>query len=175
MALEFLPFTEARFTATRPAWSQDAEEGLAFPSEIDRLLTWAATHTEPSDLDAAAFGVFKKGSSVALGICEIAIQRKSARSKWVKMLRLHLKPSVDDQLQTGHPEGAMGVFVQAIVGSLGLQLTHKATTLKVYGRTNPQLNFLKALVHHVDTDLKHEAKHHVKAAIEGRFLSIVVS
>jgi hypothetical protein len=175
MALKFLAFNESRLISTRAAWTQDAVDGLAFPSEIERLLAWVETHQEPSDHDAAAFGIFKEGTSTALAICEVAIQRKSVRSKWVKLLRLHLKPSVDDKLQAGHPEGAMDVFVQAIAGSLNLQVLHKANTLKVYGRTNDQLNFLKALEKHVSAKLTSEAKQGIKATIEGRFLSVVIS
>lgn len=173
MDLEFLPFNDSRINSTREAWGSDVSEGLAFPSEVERLLEWADTHREPTDIDGAAFGVFKKGSFAALGICEVIVQRRSVRSKWVKMLRLNLRPSVDDKLQTGHPESAMEVFVHAIIGSLDLQLLHNATTLKVYGRTNYQLNFLKALVTQIDQKVKYQ--NHVKATIDGRFLSIVVS
>lgn len=153
----------------------DANAGLAFPSEVQRLLEWVSAHREPTDHDAAAFGVFQKGKTVALGICEVIIQRKSARSKWVKMLRLHLKPSLDNELQNGQPDAAMNVFTQSIRGSLGLQLAHQASTLKVYGRTNPQLAFLKALVVHIQKTFADKGVESIKVTIDGRFLSIVVS
>jgi len=174
MELDFLLIDGSRMAATHDAWMKDANEGLAFPSEIERLLEWTATHQEPSSHDAAAFGVFQKGKNVALGICEVIIQRRSARSKWVKMLRLHLKPSVDAKLQASQPDDAMDVFVASIHGSLGLQLAHSATTLKVYGRTNAQLSFLKALVGHVDKRFNQSPDSPIKVTIDGRFLSIVV-
>jgi len=91
------------------------------------------------------------------------------------MLRLHLKPSVDEQLQEGAPEAAMDVFTQSIAGSLDLQLAHKATTMKVYGRTSEQLAFLKALVVHIQKHFEDKPASRIKATIEGRFLCTTVS
>lgn len=174
MQLEFLPFTDQRFSATADSWNADAAAGLAFPSEIQRLLEWVGTHRQPTENDSAAFGVFPKGKPTALGICEVIVQRKTQRAKWVKMLRLHLKPSVDDQLQKGIPETAMDVFVHSITGSMDLQMAHDASTLKVYGRTNEQLAFLKALVTQLKQHFDGKPELSVKATIEGRFLSITV-
>lgn len=173
--LSFEPFSEERIAASRDAWNRDAADGLAFPTEVDRLFDWVSTHQVPTEHDAVAYGVFTKGSNVACGICEVIIQRKSIRSKWIKMLKLTLKPSVDNQLQTGDSEGAMSVFTESIIGSARLQLTHKANTLKVYGRTHEQLNFLKALVRHIDGAADAKGGSPYKATIEGRFLSIVAS
>ncbi len=173
--LSFQPFTNNRTQASRAAWDADVSAGLAFPSEVDRLFDWVSTHQEPSEHDAIAYGVFAAGSDVALGVCEVIIQRKSVRSKWIKMLKLTLKPSIDVQLQNGNSEEAMKVFIESILGSARLQLTHKANILKVYGRTPDQLVFLKALVRQADSQSARESNIPYKATIEGRFLSITVS
>lgn len=166
MKLQFSGFNKAKIEASSKAWIEDANNGLGFPPEIERHFKWVETHTEPSDVDSMAFGVFGENKNVALGICEITIQRKSVRSKWVKMLRLHLKPSVDEALRSGDSDLAMQVFTQCMIGTMDLQLAHKANTLKIYGRTPQQLAFLKVLASHID---KHST---TKASIEGRFLSI---
>lgn len=150
----------------------EAEQGLAFVPEVARLFDWVDTHQEVSERDAVAFGVFEGSSKVATGICEVTIQRKTIRSKWVKMLRLHLRPSVDTRLQEGDSDTAMDVFVESMQGSMALQMTHLANTLKVYGRTNEQLNFLRALLKRLQPAIEGKP---VKATIEGRFLSIVIS
>ena len=178
MALEFRAFDDARLRATRDAWVQDVEMGWAFPSEVERLFAWikdAEVRAQSEAGSAKAYGVFQKGKPVALGICEVVVYRQSAGSKWVKMLRLHLRPSVDNELQGGKPDSAIDVFGQAMLGSVGLQFEHKATTLKVYGRTNSQLNFLRAVASTVDARLGQEAKRHARVTIDGRFLSIVFS
>lgn len=172
--LEFRAFDASTLKASRDAWLSDSADGLAFYSEVERLFDWAATHLEISQTDATAFGVFRLGKKQALGLCEIIVQRKSARSKWVKMLRLHLRPSVDADLQGGNPIGAMNVFSTSLQGALSLQMAHKATTLKVYGRTNDQLTFLRALVSHTDQNLPAAVKERTKVGIDGRFLSIEV-
>lgn len=169
---KFEKFTAESAAASRAAWGAEAQSGLAFEPEIARLFDWVDTHQEISDLDSVAFGVFDGTSKAAIGICEITIQRRTVRSKWVKMLRLHLRPSADDRLQAGDPEIAMDVFIESMRGSMDLQMTHLANTLKVYGRTNAQLNFLRALLNHLQ---KTTAGKPIKAAIEGRFLSIVIN
>lgn len=168
----FEKFTPETSKATRNAWVGEARDGLAFAPETERLFDWVDTHQEVSEHDAVAFGVFDGNHLSALGVCEVTIQRKTVRSKWVKMLRLHLRPSVDARLQDGDSEAAMDVFVESMRGSIGLQLTHQAHTLKVYGRTNEQLNFLRALLKQLQTALEGKP---VKASIEGRFLSIVIT
>lgn len=173
MQLEFRIFSPETAQASRQAWLAEANNaGLAFGPEVSRLFDWVDSHLTIVENDAVAFGVFEKGENVALGISEIAIQRKTSRSKWVKMLRLHLRPSLDATLQDGDAELAMNVFVESMQGSMNLQLTHLANTLKVYGRTNEQLNFLRALLSRLQVALQGKS---VKAAIEGRFLSIVVN
>lgn len=134
-------------------------------------MDWAGSHLAPSNSDATAFGIFRPGGKQALGLCEVVIQRRSAKSKWVKMLRLHLKPHIDADLQIGNSQGAMDVFVASLVGTIALQSEHRASTLKVYGRTNEQLNFLRALVTQVSERIKAE-KMSLKASIEGRFLVV---
>ena len=172
--MEFRAFDAATLRASRDAWLSDAADGLAFYSEVERLFDWAASHMDLSQADATAFGVFRVGKKQALGLCEIIVQRKSARSKWVKILRLHLRPAVDADLQGGNPIGAMTVFGSALQGTLRLQMAHKATTLKVYGRTNEQLTFLRALVSHTEQNLPEAVKATTKVSIDGRFLSIEV-
>ena len=172
---ELLPFEDASLALTRTAWVADAMKGLAFITEVERLLEWGDSHRVAVENDSCAFGIFKAGKkSPALGICEVVISRKSVRSKWVKMLRLHLSPAVDAKLQAGDPDDAMNVFMSSIQGAVGLQSTHKANTLKVFGRTNEQLAFLKVLVTHLQPVLAKRAQNRVKVSIEGRFLSIVI-
>ena len=167
-------FDAGALKASKEAWLSDASDGLAFYPEIERLFDWAASHTEPSQTEATAYGIFRPGKKQALGLCEVTIQRRSVRSKWVKMLRLHLRPSVDADMQGGNPTGAMNVFGASLQGTLGLQMVHKATTLKVYGRTNEQLNFLRAIVGYAEQNMPEPMKSKAKVAIEGRFLSIDV-
>lgn len=172
--MEFRAFDGATLKSSRDAWLSEATDGLAFYSEVERLFDWAATHLDISETDATAFGVFRAGKKQAQGLCEIVVQRKSVRSKWVKMLRLHLRPTVDADLQGGNPIGAMNVFGSSLQGALRLQMAHKATTLKVYGRTNDQLTFLRALVIHTEQNMPAAVKATTKVSIDGRFLSIDV-
>lgn len=163
----FVQFDGPRLAATKEQWHKEASQGLAFPTEMDRLLDWVETHQEPRDGDATAFGIFEEHEPVAQGIAEVVVQRRTSRSKWVKLLRLHLKPSIDAALQKGEVDMARDVFTASIVGSFNLQMAHDATTLKIYGRTADQLAFLRLLV-----DPLNKTKSRFKASIEGRFLCL---
>lgn len=169
----FEKFNPETAAASRSAWVEEANEGKAFVTEVQRLFDWVDSHQDITNNDSVAFGIFEKKSPEALGICEITIQRRTIRSKWVKMLRLHLRPSIDMGLQEGLSDKPMDIFVEAMKGSIGLQLLHQANTLKVYGRTNEQLNFLKALLVRLQAELKNTES--VKASIEGRFLTFSIS
>ena len=61
---------------------------------------WAKDHLVPKEGEAVAYGVFPAGSKEADAICEVVVTRKSVRSKWVKMLRVRLRPKVDDALNS---------------------------------------------------------------------------
>lgn len=169
MELEFAQFSDGKLAATRTSWLEDAEAGWAFGAEIERLMDWIGTHRKPTDGDSVAYGVFPKGKNVAVGVCEMTIQRKTIRSKWIKLLRLHLRPKIEDELVQGDATVTIDVFAAAITGSLALQVEHTAHTLKIYGRTNEQLRFLQAFVRHLDGRFEN-----VKVAIEGRFLTLRV-
>lgn len=164
---EFRSFCDQTYAATQKAWSGDAKLGLAFPTDVERLFHWVSEHRQPAEQDATAFGVFNEGDFVALGIAEVVIQRLSARSKWVKLLRLHLRPEVDAALQQGEVEIAMDVFTTSVLGSFRLQMAHDAATLKIYGRTNDQLRFLRTLV-----AVLNQTESKFKASLEGRFLCL---
>jgi hypothetical protein len=167
---KFATFDTAALDATCEAWTNEAASGKAFPSEVEQLLAWVRTHTEHVDGDSTAFGIFPEGSNEADGICEVVLSRLKSRSPWVKHLKLRLRPSIDDRLFNSESDAvtaAIEIFAQSIVGVMRLKLTHSATTLKVYGRTKEQLNFLQQAV----LAMSNVAKKH-SIAIEGRFLVI---
>lgn len=167
----FQPFKDDTLDATCVGWRQDAEQGNAFPPDIEQRLEWARTHTKLVDGESIAYGIFEDGNNVAFGIGEFALTRLGTRSAWVKMLSLHLRPELEFKLlqrELGTIETALLVFSSAIMGSIKLKFDHKALTLKVYGRSNDQLDFLRALALHLKPVLKNNAK----CSIEGRWLVV---
>ncbi|RYE01134.1 MAG: hypothetical protein EOP50_02535 [Sphingobacteriales bacterium] len=167
----FQQFKEDTLNATCVAWRDDAAKGLAFPPDIEQRLQWAQTHTKMVDGDSVAYGIFEVGDDVATGICEVALTRPGTRSAWVKMLSLHIRPALEVKLlqrDLESIEAALIVFSSAVHGSIKLKFEHKALTLKVYGRSNDQLDFLRALALHLKPVLKNNAK----CSIEGRWLAI---
>jgi hypothetical protein len=167
-------FNKNTFAATKVAWTDEAQRGLAFPSEIEQLMDWAGGHMVQEAGKAVACGVFLSRRSVAEAICEVVITRQSVRSKWIKLLRVRLRPSIDDALNSptqSSPEivrKAVDIFVKAIVGLLDFGEHENASTIKIYGRTRQQLDFLKFL----GIELYRLRSSHLQISMEGKFLVV---
>ena len=166
--MKFRPFDATSIAATRAAWRNDALKGGAFLPDVDQQLDWAENHIELTD-NGIAYGVFKEQSHVAAGVCELLITKPSVHSKWVKFLRLRLRPSIDLQLFDNKPAGvesAIEAYIACVVGVFHVKNEHKATIIKVYGRTQQQMAFLTVLV----AKLQQQDDITFKSSIEGRWL-----
>ena len=123
-SFRFKTFTAQTFQSTSIAWTSDALDGMAFPAEVEQLLSWASEHLSPIDGQPVAYGVFPATGKVADAICEVVVTRQSSRSKWVKMLRVRLRPKIDDALNSAvDPSNsgmreALAIFIKATIGLL---------------------------------------------------------
>ncbi|MBB1599937.1 hypothetical protein [Variovorax sp. UMC13] len=166
-SLIFKPFNDASFAATKADWEKGAEEGKAFPADVEQLLKWASEHLAVNG-NELAYGVFEGGSTVASGICEVIISHPAGKKSWVKLLRLRLHPKVEDELFRNDPAGiktALNAYVSAVIGAYHVKTVHNASTIKIYGRTQEQMKFLTLLA----AALEDKAVE-FKASIEGRWL-----
>lgn len=163
----FKPFDERTFAATREAWTTDAATGEGFAPEVEQVMTWVGAHIALTD-NEMAYGVFREKSAEALGICETAITKPTARGKWVKLLRLRLRPQIEGMIFENDVEGtsiALNAYVAAVLGVYHVKNQHQATTIKIYGRTQEQMRFLTLL----QEALKQRAVN-FEAVIQGRWL-----
>ena len=166
MSYSFKPFSKSSFKATKSHWLNLAEDGWGFRSSVERLFDDAEDKLIHQDGKAVFFGVFEEKTKYACALCEIVVMRRGIRNKWVKMLNLHLSPDLEAHSGESHE-----IFLTSMTGSSGLQMEHNANILKIYGRTNEQLELLKTLVKFIAaTDAAKEKK--FEAKIEGRFLTI---
>lgn len=65
-------------------------------------------------------------------------------------------------------KGALEIFVQATVGLLKFGESERANTIKIYGRTSQQLDFLRFLA----IELEKIDNNPMKSSIQGRFLVV---
>lgn len=170
----FKIFDQTTFEATKAAWSNEVDKGLAFPSEIEQLMDWIESHMVLEPGRAVACGVFQSARHVADAVCEVVITRQSIRSKWVKMLRVRLRPQIDDALNSTEASSpnaikeALEIFAKATVGLLGFGQKERASTIKIYGRTRPQLQLLLFL----GVELEKIKTKAFKISMEGKFLVV---
>lgn len=140
----FRPFNDESFNATSEAWRADVAGGVGFAPEVEQTLTWIGAHLTLTE-NEMAYGVFSKNDKVAMGVCELAITKPGVSGKWVKLIKLRLRPEVDELLFQNSTEGtsiALNSYVAAVLGVYHVKNVHQATTIKIYGRTQDQMRFL---------------------------------
>ena len=169
MTMKFKPFDKKSISATRVGWQNDAENGGGFLPDLEQSLDWAESHIELVE-NSMAYGVFQDGLSAAIGICELVITKRSSRSKWLKVLRLRLGPKTESGLFSNDPKAvkvAIDAYITCVVGVFHVKNEHKATTIKVYGRTQEQVRFLATLAAAMQAS---KLETTFKSSIEGRWL-----
>lgn len=167
--MRFEQFTETTFLATAAAWQEDAERGLAFQPDVEQSISWAKEHLKLTG-NEMAYGVFGQDSDKAVGICELAITRLGHNNVWVKVLRLRLRPEIEEQIFLNIPDAvqtAVNAYITAVIGVFEVKDLHKASTIKVYGRTKEQVGFLTLLAASLNA---RQDTISYRASIEGRWL-----
>lgn len=166
--MKFKAFTSATLATTRESWRRDVIQSDGFLPDVEQQLDWAEKHVVLTD-DEIAYGIFTDDGDDAVGICELCITRQSIHSKWVKFLRLRLRPSIDEQLFDHKKEGitaALEAYIACVIGVFDIKNQHKASIIKVYGRTQQQVSFLTLL----SASLEKRDKITFESSIEGRWL-----
>lgn len=173
-SFKFKAFTTESFQTTSVAWTAEALAGNAFPSDVEQLVSWAADHLKPIVGKSVVYGIFPENSKVADAICVLVITRHSPRSKWVKMLKVNLRPKIDEALNSVDDSSnsamreALSIFMHATIGVLKFGELENASTIKVYGRTRQQLDFLRFL----GIELEKVKTNPMQVTLEGRFLVV---
>lgn len=173
--LEFKPFTAQSLESTKKSWLKDAEKENAFLPDVEQQMDWVEKHIEQQDDAPVAYGVFTGDSKVATAVCELVVARLSVRSKWIKMLRLRLRPSIDAGIFSNDPKAvteAVDSYICCVVGVLGLKKQHQANTIKIYGRTQEQIKFLTLFSTKLQDQFELSEQKTIKSSIEGRWLVI---
>lgn len=166
--MEFRRFTQESFQATDEQWRRLADEAQAFTPDTEQILKWTAEHIEIKD-NAVAYGVFPPESTAACGICELIVTKKSPKNGWVKFIQLKLDPKIDAQIFANDPNGivvAIEAYISCVIGVLDVKDHHDASTVKVFGRTQEQMQFLTLL----SAALQKRDAFKFTTSIEGRWL-----
>lgn len=166
--MQFRQFDGAAFKATKTGWSKDVSQGEGFAPDVEQLMAWTDAHLTLVE-NEIAYGIFDADESIAVGICELAITKPSARGKWVKLIRLRLRPKIEGLLFANDPDGlivAVEAYVASVLGVYHVKNEHEATIIKVYGRTQEQMRFLTLL----SAALKKRDDATFDSKIEGRWL-----
>jgi hypothetical protein len=169
--LELRKFSATSLDATRTAWQRQLKTHSRdlIASEYQRILGWAGCHISyGAAQDTYAYGIFDKNSGEADAVAEVIYSKAGAR--WLKLLDLHLCPSVDLSFATQDIDirRLTAIFTAAVIGSMRLTSTaHPTKVLKLYGRSGTLLAFLKGVGTYIESNIKVSG---IKVSIEGRWL-----
>jgi hypothetical protein len=168
-------FDATSFPSTKRTWERQLADnsGAIFASDYQRILDWAGTciDDDGNNGNSFAYGIFKGNSHHADAIVEL-VYVKPAR-KWLKLLNLHLCPSVDLSFHTQDIDikQLSHIFAAAVVGTVRLTSTaHPTKVTKLYGRSGTLLSFLKGLGAYIEG----QNIPRISVSIEGRWLVMKV-
>ena len=168
---ELKPFDALTMAATRNAWEKELSnrEGEVLPPRYERILDWAEGHIDyaAGRIETLAYGIFGRSAHDADAIVELIYTK--AGEKWLKLLDLHLSPSVDFAFSTQDVDiiRLNSIFAAGVDGTVRLTSTmHPSNVTKVYGRSGTLLSSLKE----VGTFAESSPWPGLKVSIEGRWL-----
>lgn len=176
--MDFRQFTPADFEATLKKWESEAIEHECFPDEVQQKLgpVKASFTGSLGEVNTALYyGVFQPGQTIATALCSLVLSnRGQLGGKWLKMLTLTLSPEVDTLKMEENFEAtalAVDAYKAAVKGAFAARLEHEADTLKLYGRSEEQLQFLMVMLTIINKDPQPE----LIAKREGRWLVLRTS
>jgi hypothetical protein len=173
MDYKLAEFTQESLIATESSWNRDLGDSTnIFPGDVWRILKLAQEHSDYSNKHAIslAYGIFDGSNPNADSIVEIIVSKSG--KKWIKMLDCFICPSISEKSYNKNTlaiERLVRIYAAAIVGSIALADHHKATLVKVFGRSEALLYILTSVAKEIndsDVDLN------VSATIEGRWLIV---
>ncbi len=147
MAFQFIQFDAVKCRATEAAWRAAAIGTDVFPGDVDAALNTAKKFSANGAVisDGFGYGVFASGEDAADAIVEVFLSQHGKR--WLKMMSCTLAPSVQQGVYNGEPAAenrALEVYATALEGVLRLS-KHNAAAVRIYGRHDIFLSFLKNL------------------------------
>ena len=148
MDFAFLPFDDAKLDATEAAWRSDNIGESVFPGDINYALNVARKQSYNGELvgTGIGYGVFPVGAADAVAIVEVFVSQHGKR--WLKMMSCTLRPSLQEAVYVNDKlaiDKALDAYGTALSGVLDLHEEHHATAVRIYGRHDVFLNFLKEL------------------------------
>lgn len=175
---EFRPFSHDDVEATAQKWEREAFDNDCFPEDVPKKLhpvRAALTCVSVGPHKTLHYGVFQKGSQVAVALAEMVLTDRGALGgKWLKLLKLTMSPEVETLLIEEHQdatETTVKAYATAVIGAFKERMTHEADTLKIYGRSEDQLKFLSLLLMFINQ----EQGHKLTGKKEGRWLVLRTS
>lgn len=175
MAFKLDKFKDSALRATQDSWLESAQS-FGVPSlEYERVLEWAKSRINyDAPNGSLAYGIFEDDSDETVAIVDIVYSKQyTADLGWLKMLQISLSPRFapselerDDQKLSQ----VVDIYAQALIGTIDLTGTHTARVIKLYGRDNALLGWLRILNERFKSGLT-EGWH---SKMEGRWLVISV-
>lgn len=174
--MQFAELTEAKFTALRDSWLKmlPAKDHEVYRAEYRQLFdrievgkSWGPLGNRVNE--AIFFLIESKDSHFA--VVEI-VQSRKGKETWIKMFDITMAPNIETEPDTEKcTKLRLDVFKATLHGIFELSKTvNKANTLKVYGRTELLITFLRGMHDAMSTLATLGMIKGISVSIEGRWL-----
>jgi hypothetical protein len=174
--MEFSELTEVKFKALRVSWMKmiPAEDHEVYGAEyrqlFDRIQVGKSWGPLGDRVNEAIFYLIESKDS-HYGVVEI-VQSKKGRETWIKMFDITMAPNIETEPDTEKcTKLRLEVFKATLNGIFKLSKTvKKANTLKVYGRTELLITFLRGMHDAMSVLATLGMMKGISVSIEGRWL-----
>lgn len=124
-----------------------------------------------SCMNVPIFRCIFDGNGEEWAIVEL-VQSKKGTSVWVKMMDMYLSPKIELENDTeANTQKRLKIFHGALIGIFELtKVIKKADTVKVYGRTDALIVFLRGMHDSISVINSLGTIHGIEVSIEGRWL-----
>lgn len=164
-------FDAAKLEATRLSWMSTVED-LGLPAlEYEKTIRWVESHTQydVKNGDSYAYGIFQEDRSDAVAIVDIVHSLRVRDAGLIKMLEVTMGPALaPSKITTESYAEILGIYSQAIVGTIALTAEHPARIVKLFGRDDDLMKLFVALNVHLNS----QKDAPIKSKLEGRWLVI---
>ncbi len=175
--MKLCKYKKAEFSALKDKWMGllnkkshpvfEAEYSQLF-DRIDSTGCWSDLN---SCLNKSIFNCIIDTNGEEWAIVEFVLS-KNGSSVWVKMLDMYLSPKIELEADTeANTKKRLDIFRAALIGIFGLtKVIKKADTVKVYGRTDALVMFLRGMHDSISVITTLGTIKGIEVSIEGRWL-----
>ena len=148
--MELKSFNEKELNDIKKSWIDSLSGGHeVYEAEYSQLFDIIITGRSWGELDdrfnaPIYYGIFDEDKVLAI---VLIVQSKKGSSTWIKLMDIYICPEIDIHSDTeDNTKKRLDIFTTSLIGIFSLtENTKRVDTLKIYGRTDALIAFLRGM------------------------------